>query len=113
MILVEGHDIVLYRGSHRAVSASSFTIPQGKITAVIGPNGSGKTTLLQAIAGILSPSAGEIRVMGKPVKTRHLICHAVTVFPTGTPSPLKMSCQWAGTPSAAGLACSVRMTARP
>ena len=92
MILVEGHDIVLYRGSHRAVSASSFTIPQGKITAVIGPNGSGKTTLLQAIAGILSPSAGEIRVMGKPVKeVKQDISFVMqsVVFPTGTPITVK------------------------
>ena len=92
MILVEGHDIVLYRGSHRAVSASSFTVPQGKITAVIGPNGSGKTTLLQAIAGILSPSAGEIRVMGKPVKeVKQDISFVMqsVVFPTGTPITVK------------------------
>ena len=92
MTLVEANDIVLYRGSHRAVSASSFTIPQGKITAVIGPNGSGKTTVLQAIAGILSPSAGEIRVMGKPVKeVKQDISFVMqsVVFPTGTPITVK------------------------
>ena len=92
MTLVTAQDIVLYRGSHRAVSASSFTIPQGKITAVIGPNGSGKTTLLQAIAGILSPSAGEIRVLGQPVKdVKHDISFVMqsVVFPTGTPITVK------------------------
>lgn len=83
---------MLYRGSHRAVSASSFSIPRGKITAVIGPNGSGKTTLLQAIAGILSPSAGEIRVLGKPVKdVKQDISFVMqsVVFPTGTPITVK------------------------
>src|SRR5690625_1059506 len=92
MTLVTAQDIVLYRGSHRAVSASSFTIPQGKITAVIGPNGSGKTTLLQAIAGILSPSAGEIRVLGHPVKeVKQDISFVMqsVVFPTGTPITVK------------------------
>ena len=92
MTLVAAHDIVLYRGSHRAVSASSFTIPQGKITAVIGPNGSGKTTLLQAMAGILSPSAGEIQVLGKPVKeVKQDISFVMqsVVFPTGTPITVK------------------------
>lgn len=92
MTLVEANDIVLYRGSHRAVSASSFTIPQGKITAVIGPNGSGKTTLLQAIAGILSPSAGEIKVLGRPVKeVKQDISFVMqsVVFPTGTPITVK------------------------
>lgn len=92
MTLVEAKDIVLYRGSHRAVSASSFTIPKGKITAVIGPNGSGKTTVLQAIAGILSPSAGEIRVLGRPVKeVKQNISFVMqsVVFPTGTPITVK------------------------
>lgn len=92
MTLVEAQDIVLYRGSHRAVSASSFTIPQGKITAVIGPNGSGKTTLLRAIAGILSPSAGHIQVLGQPVKeVKQDISFVMqsVVFPTGTPITVK------------------------
>lgn len=92
MTLVEAHDIVLYRGSHRAVSASTFTIPQGKITAVIGPNGSGKTTLLQAVAGILAPSAGSVSVLGKPVREiKHDISFVMqsVVFPTGTPITVK------------------------
>lgn len=92
MTLVEAHDIVLYRGSHRAVSASTFMIPRGKITAVIGPNGSGKTTLLQSIAGILSPSAGRIEVLGQPVKeVKQDISFVMqsVVFPTGTPITVK------------------------
>ena len=92
MTLVEAHDIVLYRGSHRAVSASTFTIPCGKITAVIGPNGSGKTTLLQSVAGILSPSAGRIEVLGQPVKdVKQDISFVMqsVVFPTGTPITVK------------------------
>jgi len=92
MTLVTAKDVELYRGSHRAVSASSFTIPQGKITAVIGPNGSGKTTLLQAIAGILTPSSGELRVLGQPVKdVKQDISFVMqsVVFPTGTPITVK------------------------
>lgn len=92
MTLVEAHDIVLYRGSHLAVSASSFTIPHGKITAVIGPNGSGKTTLLQSMAGILTPSAGRLTVLGQAVKdVKQDISFVMqsVVFPTGTPITVK------------------------
>src|SRR5699024_12814895 len=95
MTLVEAHDIVLYRGSHRAVSASTFMIPKGKITAVIGPNGSGKPTLLQAIAGILSPSAGRIDVLGEPVQAiKHEISFVLQslVFPTRTTVTVLDSC---------------------
>src|SRR5690625_276388 len=92
MTLVEAHDIVLYCGYHRAVSASTFMIQRGKITAVIGPNGSGKTTLLQSVAGILSPSAGRIEVLGQPVKdVKQDISFVMqsVVFPTGTPITVK------------------------
>jgi|SRR5450755_558770 branched-chain amino acid transport system ATP-binding protein len=37
----------------------------GAITAIVGPNGAGKSTLMKAIAGVIRPAAGEIRVCGK------------------------------------------------
>ena len=40
----------------------SLTFPAGTVTAIIGPNGCGKSTLLKAIAGLLSPTSGEILV---------------------------------------------------
>ena len=46
---------------------SSFTIPQGSLTAVIGPNGSGKSTLVDIILGLLTPLDGEIKVNGIPI----------------------------------------------
>jgi branched-chain amino acid transport system ATP-binding protein len=36
----------------------------GAITAIVGPNGAGKSTLMKAIAGVIRPAAGEIRVCG-------------------------------------------------
>ncbi len=42
-------------------------LPQGKIVGLLGPNGSGKTTLLKLIAGLLTPTAGDIQVCGIPV----------------------------------------------
>lgn len=42
----------------------SLKVPAGRITCIIGPNGAGKSTLLKAIAGVISPMAGSIRVSG-------------------------------------------------
>jgi iron complex transport system ATP-binding protein len=51
--VVEGAGVVVVRDGVTALSASDFTIPAAKITAIIGPNGSGKSTLLHALTGLL------------------------------------------------------------
>ena len=43
-----------------AVNDISFSIDKGEIVGILGPNGAGKTTLLRMIAGIMTPSDGEI-----------------------------------------------------
>jgi branched-chain amino acid transport system permease protein len=47
-----------------AVGGASFTIPQGKITALIGPNGAGKTTIFNMITGTLKPDEGRVLLQG-------------------------------------------------
>jgi len=86
--LAEASDLVLGYGSHVAVRASSFTIPHRQVTAVIGPNGSGKSTLLNALAGIIEPAAGTLRVFGAPASDRGRRVSYVMqslAFPQGTP----------------------------
>jgi len=55
--------VVFKYGSRTAVAPSSFSIPEGSITAIIGPNGSGKSTMLNGIAGLAAPAAGSINVL--------------------------------------------------
>lgn len=46
---------------------ADLALPEGKIIGLLGSNGSGKTTFLKLIAGILTPSQGEVFVCGTPV----------------------------------------------
>jgi len=49
-------------GSFTAVDAIDLEVPRGELFGFLGPNGAGKTTTLRMIAGILRPTAGEVRV---------------------------------------------------
>ncbi|GAA3524995.1 ABC transporter ATP-binding protein [Amycolatopsis ultiminotia] len=53
-----------------ALRDCSFTLPEGRVSALVGPNGAGKSTLLWVAAGLLSPSEGSLRVSGEPVPGR-------------------------------------------
>ncbi len=44
-----------------------LTVHLGGVVALLGPNGAGKSTLLRTIAGFLTPRAGSIRLLGRPV----------------------------------------------
>ncbi len=54
-------------GGVKAVDGASFTVPEGSITALIGPNGSGKTTAFNLIGGTMAASAGEVWFDGERI----------------------------------------------
>src|SRR5438094_8876875 len=53
-------------GDFTAVDGVSFDIRQGEILGLLGPNGAGKTTSIQMLLGLITPTAGEIRIFGLP-----------------------------------------------
>ena len=58
---------VTYRNGHTALWNSSFEIPRGTITALVGVNGAGKSTLFKAIMGFVPASKGSIKILGLDV----------------------------------------------
>jgi ABC-2 type transport system ATP-binding protein len=60
------HLVKVYKKA-RAVDDISFDIAKGSVTALLGGNGAGKTTTIGMIMGLVSPTAGAIRVLGHPM----------------------------------------------
>ena len=57
---------VTYRNGQTALRNSSFEIPKGTITALVGVNGSGKSTLFKAIMGFVPIATGKVFLFGEP-----------------------------------------------
>ena len=66
MNVIEFDRVTLKLGERTVLADASFVIRAGEFIGVLGPNGAGKTTLMRAILGLLPPSAGQLRVFGRP-----------------------------------------------
>ncbi|MDY4443008.1 MAG: ATP-binding cassette domain-containing protein, partial [Butyricicoccus sp.] len=51
-------------GKKDALRDVTFSLERGRIVGLLGPNGSGKSTLIKLANGLLTPTAGEIRIAG-------------------------------------------------
>ncbi|MEW2450743.1 ABC transporter ATP-binding protein [Streptomyces parvulus] len=56
-----------YRGGQLAVDGLDLTVPAGSVFGFLGPNGSGKTTTIRMLMGLIEPTAGSARVLGRPM----------------------------------------------
>lgn len=65
VLAVEAVDLVKDFGETRAVDGVSLAVPPGSIYGLLGPNGAGKTTILRMLIGIIDPSSGTRRVLGR------------------------------------------------
>ena len=66
--LLEVAGLEKHFGGLHAVDGASFTVPEGSITALIGPNGSGKTTVFNLIDGTMTANAGEVSFAGRRIE---------------------------------------------
>lgn len=61
---IEFEDLTLILGGRTILDGLNLSIPQGQVTALMGPSGAGKTTLLRLITGQLKPDKGRVVVNG-------------------------------------------------
>jgi len=57
----------LLQRKKRALDALDLEVDEGEIFGLIGPNGAGKTTTLKLLMGLVFPSGGEARILGRPL----------------------------------------------
>lgn len=65
MNIIQTHDLCKQYGSALRVSHLNLNVPEGSIYGFLGPNGAGKSTTLKMILGLVRPTAGSIRILGK------------------------------------------------
>ena len=62
--IIEVDGLTKRYGSSAAVDALSFDVPAGEVIGLLGPNGAGKTTAMKMLLGLVTPTAGRVRVLG-------------------------------------------------
>jgi spermidine/putrescine transport system ATP-binding protein len=60
-------DVVKKFGDFTAVDQINLTVRPGEFISLLGPSGCGKTTTLRMLAGFEEPTAGEMRISGRPL----------------------------------------------
>ncbi len=71
MNCIETRDLCKRYGNALRVSHLNLRVPEGSVYGFLGPNGAGKSTTLKMILGLVRPTAGQIRVLGKPMDGAH------------------------------------------
>lgn len=66
-VVATEHLTKIYQNRQIALNDVSLTIEQGCVLGLLGPNGAGKTTFLRLVLGLHRPTAGRVKVFGRPM----------------------------------------------
>lgn len=67
MTIIEIRDLTKNYGKAKAVDSLNLSINEGEFFGIIGPDGAGKTTVVRTLLGLISPTAGQVRVFEKDI----------------------------------------------
>ncbi|HUJ28906.1 MAG TPA: ABC transporter ATP-binding protein [Myxococcales bacterium] len=84
--MLEVRELRVAYGNVEAVRGVSFSVEAGDIVALIGPNGAGKSSTLNAIAGLVRPASGSVRLEGRELAgqpSHALVAAGIALVPEG------------------------------
>src|SRR4051794_37317543 len=87
---IELDHVSRWYGNVVAVNDISFALGPG-VTGLLGPNGAGKSTLLHLLSGLLTPSAGAVRILGQPAAGDPAIYRHIGLVPERETVPLDLT----------------------
>jgi len=64
---VETRELHKVYGQKTAVQSLTLTVPQGEVFGFLGPNGAGKSTTMKMLMGLVFPTGGTMRLLGRPI----------------------------------------------
>ncbi len=67
--MLEIDTLTIRYGKHLAVDGVSLSVARGETVVLLGANGAGKSSLLKAIAGLVKPASGDVRVDNNSLAT--------------------------------------------
>ncbi|MGK7928702.1 MAG: ABC transporter ATP-binding protein [Spirulina sp.] len=70
-IILQTHDLRKKYRKLTAVENVSITVRKGDVFGFLGPNGAGKTTTIAMLLGLIHPTGGEVRILGRKVTPNH------------------------------------------
>ena len=83
--------VKIYQGG-MAVDGISFSLPQGSVTALLGGNGAGKTTTIAMIMGLVTPTSGDVSVLGARMpRHRHSVLHRMNFESPYVDMPMRLT----------------------
>ena len=91
--VIEAHDLTkIYDNRYIALNALNMRVRKNSVYGLVGPNGAGKSTAFRLMLGLQRPTAGEIRVLGRPMRTESAeLRRRIGFLPTAPAFPRHMT----------------------
>lgn len=66
--IIETNHLTKQYGNQVSVSQLNIHVKKGRIYGLLGRNGAGKTTTMKMLLGLTKPTAGEVKLFGRPIE---------------------------------------------